>query len=117
MNDDDRPSEVPSPFQREVVLASLACFGSLLFIYWLARPALERLDVGWAGLLVYAIIPLTVTFVILFHSGWHREIARTARAGLVLLLSSVILAGVVFAIGVMLFLLWFCFNAVSGGNH
>jgi hypothetical protein len=35
----------------------------------------------------------------------------------VLLLSGVILAGVLLAIGIMLGMILFCANAVTGGNH
>lgn len=117
MNDDEQTTGIQSPLQRVIILASLACFGSFTFVYWVARPAVELLEVRWAEFLIYAAIPISVTFMILYRSCWHREIARAARACSLLLLSSVILVGVLFAIGVMLSLLWFCFNAVSGGNH
>ena len=117
MENDGPISDVQSPLQRAVVFACLACFGSLTFIYWAARPAVERLEVRWAEFLVYAVIPIAVTFIILYRSCWHREIAWVARTGFLLLLSCLILMGVLLAIGVMFSLLWFCFNAVSGGNH
>jgi hypothetical protein len=117
MNNDERLSEVQSPLQRAVVFASLACFGSLTFIYCVARPAVELLEARWAELLVYAIIPIAVTFIILYRSCWHREITGVARTSSLLLISGLILVGVIVAAGVMLSLLWFCFNAVSGGNH
>ena len=117
MNNDERLSEVQSPLQRDVVIASIACFVSLLVFYSVARPAVELLEVFWEELLAYAVLPMAVTFIILYRSCWHREIMGAARTGCLLLLSSGILAGVLLAIGLMLSLLWFCFNAVSGGNH
>jgi len=117
MNDDEHAPEIQSPLQRDMVIASIACFVSLLLFYSVARPAVELLEVFWEELLAYAVIPISVTFIILYRSCWHREIVGAARTGCLLLVSSGILAGVLFAIGVMLSLLWFCFNAVSGGNH
>jgi len=117
MNDDEQAAGIQSPVQRDMVIASIACFVSLLVFYSVARPAVELLEVFWEELLAYAVIPIAVTFIILYRSCWHREIVGAARTGCLLLVSSGILAGVLFAIGVMLSLLWFCFNAVSGGNH
>ena len=117
MNNDERLSEVQSPLQRDMVIAAIACFISLLVFYSVARPVVELLEVFWEELLAYAIIPMAVTFIILYRSCWHREIVGVARTGSLLLLSSVILIGVLLAIGVMFSLLWFCYNAVSGGNH
>jgi hypothetical protein len=117
MNNDERLSEVQSPLQRDMVIAAIACFVSLLVFYSVARPAVELLEVFWEELLAYAVIPMSVTFIVLYRSCWHREIARMARAGFLFLLSGGIFVGVLFAIGLMLSLLWFCFNAVSGGNH
>ena len=117
MNDDEPAAGMQSPLQRDMVIASIACFVSLLVFYSVAKPAVELLEVFWEELLAYAVIPLAVTFIILDRSCWHREIAGVARTGCLLLLSSGILAGVLLAIGLMLSLLWFCFNAVSGGNH
>src|SRR5487761_2539272 len=62
MENDGPISDVQSPLQRAVVFACLACFGSLTFIYWAARPAVELLEVRWAEFLVYAVIPIAVTF-------------------------------------------------------
>jgi hypothetical protein len=115
MDDYQPASEVQSPIQRIFVIASIGCFASLLIVYWIARPAVELLEDVWIETLVYAIVPLCMTFVVLYHSCWHPEIAGAARTGILLFVSLVILFGVLFAIGVGLCMIWFCINAVTGG--
>lgn len=117
MDDNEQTPEVQSPLQRVIVIASIACFVSLTFIYWVARPAVELLEVRWVELLVYAIIPISVTFIILYRSCWHREITGAARTCSLLLLSCIILGGELIAIGFMLCMAWFCLIAICGGNH
>jgi hypothetical protein len=117
MDDNDQMPEVQSPLQRAVVIASIACFASLTLFYWVARPAVELLEVGWAEFLAYAILPITVTFIILYRSCWHREVTGIARTGSLLLLSCIILGSEVIVIGFMLCVAMFCFNAIQGGNH
>jgi hypothetical protein len=117
MDDNEPAPEEQSPVQRAVVIASIACFASLMLFYWVARPAIERLEIRWAKFLVCAIIPMAVTFIILYRSCWHREITGAARTCSLLLLSCVILGGELIAIGFMLGLAWFCVMAISGGNH
>ena len=116
--DNNEPTpEVQPPLQRAMVIASFACFFSLLLVYWVARPAAGRLEAGGAEFVVYAILPTSLTFIVLYRSCWHREITGAARTCSLLLLSGVILAGVLAAIGVLLCLVWFCLNATSGGFH
>ena len=117
MNDDEHAPGIQSPLQRDMVIASIACFVSLLVFYSVARPAVELLEVFWEELLAYAVIPMAVTFIILYRSCWHREIVGAARTGCLLLISCIILFGVLFGIGVMICMGWFCLNAVSGGFH
>ena len=103
MNHSDQPSEIQSP----IGVAAFACLVCFAFFYWYAEPAVKVLDVLWAKLLVYALIPILVTFIILYCSGWHREIVGPTRTCSLLLLSFAILVGVLFAIGAMLALVWF----------
>jgi hypothetical protein len=117
MNDNEPTPEVRAPWQRAVVVASSACFLSLVSFYWIARPAVERLEVRWAEWLVYALIPIMVTFILLYRSCWHREITGAARTGFLLLLSCIILGSEVIAMGFMFCLAVFCLNAMTGGNH
>jgi hypothetical protein len=88
-----------------------------MFSYWVEKPVVELLEDRWADFLVSAIIPISATFIILYRSCWHREITGVARTCVLLLLSWVILVGVLFSIGLMLCMAWFCLNAVSGGFH
>jgi hypothetical protein len=116
MDDNKQTPEVQSPSQRAIVIASIACFISLTIIYWVARPAVELLHVRWAEWLVYAIISISVTFIILYRSCWHPEITGATRTCSLLLLSCIILVGVFIAIGVMLCMILFCVGAVSNGS-
>lgn len=75
MNPDEQSAENQPP----VGLASLACLACLAIIYLAARPFVVRLDVWWAEWLVYSLVPIAVTFVILYRSCWHRERAAVAR--------------------------------------
>jgi hypothetical protein len=117
MSDNEQTPPDESPLQRVFAIASIACFASLMFIYWVASPAVKLLEVRWVELLVYAIIPLSVTFIILYRSCWHREITGAARTCFLLLLSCAILSCEFVAIGIMLCIVLFGFNAITGGNH
>jgi len=117
MDNDEQPKEVLSPSQRIIVFASIACFVSLTFFCWVARPAVELLKVRWAELSLYALIPISVTFFVLYRSCWHREIAGVVRACSLLLIACVILGAELFATGFLFYLAVFCFNGISGGNH
>lgn len=117
MDDHNPIPEDQSPSQRAVITASLAGLAALMFFYWVARPAVQLLEIRWAELLVYAIIPVSVTFTILYRSYWHREITGAARTCSLLLLSGIILGGEVIATGFMFCLAMFCLNAIQGGNH
>jgi len=106
MNENGQTPVVQSPSQRNIILASFACLVALAFFNWYAGPAVKLLDVWWAKLLVYALVPILVTFIILYQGGWHREIVGPTRAGYLLLLSCAILVGVILAIGVLLAFVW-----------
>ena len=113
MNDHDQTPKVQSPSPDIIGIASLACLVALIFFYWYAGPAVKVLDVWWAKLLVYALIPILVTFIILYCSGWHREMVGPRRTGFLLLRSCAILVGVFFVIGLMLVVAWFCSIAIQ----
>jgi hypothetical protein len=118
MNDDTpASSEVQSPVQQAVILASFACFVSLAFCYWAARPVVDSIEVPWIEFLAYALVPMAVTFMILYRSGWHREIFGAKRTCSLLLLSFTILSGVILGSSLLLYVAMFGLNALSGGNH
>jgi hypothetical protein len=113
MDDNEQTPEVQSPSQQAIVIASIACFVSLLFFYWVARHAVELLEVRWIEWLFYSIVPISVTFIILYRSCWHPEITGAARTCSLLLLSCIILGGVLVASGFMFCISLFCVNALS----
>src|SRR5690348_16386638 len=107
MNDDDQmledqqKPEEQHPVRRVMASAATVCFITAIGFYLLAGWEVSRLQVWWAELLVYAIAPTAVTFIVLYRSGWHREITGAARTGSVLLLSCAILGGEMIAVVVM----------------
>jgi hypothetical protein len=90
---------------------------SPVLVHWATRPVVNLLEVPWIEFLAYALVPVVVTFLILYRSCWHREIAGARRTCSLLLLSCVILGGVMVGSGFLLYLAMFGFNALSGGNH
>lgn len=96
MNSNDEPTEV----QPATGVAFLACSVSLALIGSLARPAVALLQVWWAELLVDALVPLLVTFAILYRGAWHREMSPVIRTCFLLWQSFVIFGGVLFIAGV-----------------
>jgi hypothetical protein len=99
-----RPSEAPSEVSSPVGIALIACIVCSVLIFWAAGPVVVSLHVWWAELLVYALIPILVTFIILYRSDWHQEITGAARTSLLLLLSCIIFCCALIAMGVMLIL-------------
>src|ERR1019366_9431443 len=91
--DDNEQTSVQSPSEQAIVIASISCYVSLIFFYWAARRVVELLEDRWIELLVYTIIPITITFIILYRSCWHPEIAGAARTCSLLLFSYIILGG------------------------
>ena len=118
MNDSEQTPEVQPPLQRvPVITASIACFASLIFFYWVARPAVELLEVR-----SNRIVGLFNRSNIgdLYHSlsqFWHRKITGAARTCSLLLLSAIILGGELIATGIIFCMATFCLNAMQGGNH
>jgi hypothetical protein len=113
VNNNNQTQEVQSPLQLANIIASLTCFASLLGSYWFEKPLVEMLDDPWAEFLVYATIPISVTFIILYRSCWHPEIIGLARTSSLLLLSCLILVGVILAIGILHCVIWFCSTALT----
>jgi uncharacterized RDD family membrane protein YckC len=124
MDENEQTPEVQSPLQRDILIASIASLVSLAIIYFAARPVVSLLQVWWMELLVYAIIPISVAFILLYRSCWHREITGAARTCSLLVISCIILGGDLIAIGALFCMalsffcmIAFCVNGVSGGNH
>lgn len=118
-NADELLPDVQSPVQRAVVTAFIACLLSLMLVYWAIHAVLERLGIWWAEGLVYTIFPVSVAFIILHRSCWHRETLGALRTFSVLLLSSAMFGGVLLAIGAIIALASFCAIAIricTGGR-
>lgn len=115
MDDCQSEPDVQSSLQRVFVIASISCLASLLIIFWISRPAVEMLEDVWYEILVYSIIPISVTFTILYHSCWNPEIIGVRRSCYLLLISLVIQIGVFLTIGVIRFMAEFFIMSVVGG--
>jgi hypothetical protein len=116
MNDNEPPPKFELPVPRVVGLAVIACFISLTGIYLLTRPTMGAIESGWAKLLVYAPLPLLVTFAVLYHSDWHRQNGGAARMGSLLVASGLILAGVLAALAASVCIAGFYLMALPGGG-
>jgi hypothetical protein len=95
---DGPPPEASSP----VGLALFACVASFGLVVLLARPWVALLSIWWIELWVYSLIPVALTFIILYRSTWCPEITGVARTCSLLLLSCAILGGIILAIGLLL---------------
>jgi len=103
MNQTESPIEVQSPTQRAGVIAAFACLASSAYLFWVVSPAVELLGARWAELLVYTLVPITLTFTILHGSNFHREMTRMVRASFLLLVSCLIFGGILFFMAVLVF--------------
>src|SRR5580658_2986226 len=84
--------------------AGLACLVCVPVIFVAMRPVVWWFHTTWAAWLLgtlFILIPLVVTFIILYCSAWHREWSK-ARRILSLALSSCIIFGVDFIAVVLL---------------
>ena len=88
-----------------IVFSSFVCAVSLVLCYVITRPIVGLLEVGWILiLLLYTVIPTSVTFIFLYRSCWHRGITGVARTVSLIFLSCAIFIGVliVFLLGLVL---------------
>ena len=77
-----------------LLIAGLAGLMCLPIIYLATRPVIWWLHVSWVGWLLpalFIILPLSVTFIILYWSAWHQEWPKIRRIVSVALSSCVIL--------------------------
>jgi hypothetical protein len=116
MNEDEQTPSVDSSSKQSMVIVWLGCFISLTGFYWITRPLMLRLQIWWAELLIYSIVPISVTFILLYRSCWHSELSGWARTYYVLALSCVILAVELIFIGIMLCMIVFGVGAFSNGS-
>ncbi len=97
-NEPEPPITVFSP----IGLAAFLCLALFGLMYWAARPLVARIGNGWVEFLTYALLPLAVTFTLLYHSAWHREMAVVKRASYLVLTSGLILFSDLVLIGILL---------------
>lgn len=75
------------------LMAGLACLMCLPIIYLATRPVIWWLHVSWIEwplLALFTVLPLAVTFIILYLSTWHQEWPKIRRIASVALSSCVI---------------------------
>lgn len=94
----------PSQFLSPIGVSVLACFLALAFAFWVGLPIVSLLNLPWAAPLVFMLMPVVVTFIILYQSCWHNEMVWTTRALLVSVYSILIFGGVLIGGGVILIL-------------
>ena len=84
-------------------MAALACALCSAYLFGIASPAVELLQVWWMEMLVYTIIPVTLTFTLLCGSHIHREMPMMKRAVFLFVVSVLMFAGVAFFLGAVVF--------------
>jgi hypothetical protein len=95
----EQPAERQSPAQRTGIIAVFACLASTVCLLSVAKPAVEWLRVWWAELLAYTLLPMALTFTILYRGCIHPEMRKAMRALFLLLISLLIFGGVCLALG------------------
>jgi hypothetical protein len=109
MNTDEQPSKPQPPY----VIAVIASMASLAIVHLVFKSAIAWLEVWWAELFVYALIPISVIFFILYRSCWHRELTGALRTLSLVGLSSIIFAAVLLGGGFFLMVLFAVFNGIT----
>ena len=114
MSETEPSIEVQSPAQRAGIIAACACLACSVYLFAVVRPAIELLGAWWAELLVYALIPITLTYTILHGSEFHREMTSGARTSFLFLVSCLIFSGTFLFMMVFTMVLVFCACAFPG---
>jgi len=92
MNRNEQINGASAPF----LIAGLACLASLPILYVATRPLLWVLHshwVAWPVLTLFTFVPLSVSFLILYSSAWHRG-SSPARRVFSAIFSSCLILGV-----------------------
>ena len=93
---ENRPEDGPP-----IVLAGFGCLLCLPIIYFATRPVVWAIHAQWVYWLLSALfilLPMSVTFTILYRSLWHREWPGSKRILSLILVSGMIFCGVLFII-------------------
>jgi hypothetical protein len=110
-------NEQPDEYQPPIGIAAIACFVYLVFMLCVARPAVMLLDAWWAELLVFAMLPIFITFAILYRSRWHREMGRLTRILSMILHSCIISCSVSLAGGAIITALFVVVNRFTAFHY
>lgn len=81
------------------LVAGLACLFCTPVIYLATRPVVWLSHAGWVPWLLlglFILVPLSVTFIILYGSGWHEERPRFRR-----ILSTIFSSCVIFGVDLL----------------
>jgi len=101
MNENDQSNEIQSPAQRMEIVTTLVCLGCQVCLFAFGSTAINRVPFYWARMSVYTLVPLTITFTILYRSCVHREMTKTVRVLCLLLNSFLIFLGTGVALAVI----------------
>jgi hypothetical protein len=104
--DRQEPDNQPTDAKLPVGAAAFVCLACVAFVSLSGRFWVARLGGRWTEFLVYALIPVSITFIILYRSCWHLDMARPVRVGCLMLFSFLILGGDMLFFGIMVAL--FC---------
>jgi hypothetical protein len=103
LNHSDQPPEAHSP----LVASFVAALFSFALIFGMDSRFIGALPQWWAELLVYAVIPILLAFILLYRSSWHHEMRRATRA-LVLTVTSCTLFGAAVIVAALALLVISC---------
>ncbi len=97
------PAQVQSPAERQGILIVVTCLVCCAYLFNFAAPTVAWLNAWWAAWLIYATIPLLLTFTLLHGSRIHREMSEAARDAFLFVVSLAVVFGVaVFTVGVVI---------------
>jgi hypothetical protein len=111
INNNEQAGESQPP----IGMAGFACLVCLAVIYMAANPVVSWLEVWWAGVLIYSVIPTLVAFTILYRSSWHQELPRVTRI-LSMILSSCIIFCVALVVLVLMVVVASMFVGFEAGH-
>lgn len=103
--------------QPPIGIAGLACLATVAIIHYATEPLLSHLLVWWGRLLIYLAAPIAAAFAILFQSSWRRDLPRAKRILIVGVWSCIIFIGLVFAVGLALFILLLFVSGPPSTSH
>jgi threonine/homoserine/homoserine lactone efflux protein len=100
LNHSGRPPEAQSPFKASAVV----CLLSFVFIFALDHQIVSSLQPWWEQLVIYAVVPVLLAFIILYRSSWHQEIRSWTRSPLLVLISCLVFGSALVAAGLIMLL-------------